>query len=159
MILRTCLFLRRFSQKTCVCKKVKKNKKLFLKFKLIFSKIACQRSQRLHRQGVGVVNDYANTFGKLLTYFKGTIRQKKVLRCVYISNSNNLKIWKSLYLKKIGCPSSRWLWCWHRFPNFAIEYLCEIKKCCKTVLPVHMGPRLNLLRHQKMVENLVTLFL
>ena len=34
-----------------------------------------------------------------LTDFKGTISQKKVFRCVYTSNNNNLKIWKSPHLK------------------------------------------------------------
>ena len=49
-------------------------------------------------------NNYANTFGKLwmpLTAVKGTIRRKKLFRCVYTPNSNNLKIRKSIYLKKI----------------------------------------------------------
>ena len=65
--------------------------------------IQCRRSQRLLGLGVRVVNDYADTFGKLrrfLTDFKWTISQNKVFKCVYTSNSNNLKIWKSPYLKK-----------------------------------------------------------
>ena len=50
---------------------------------------------------VGVVNDYAHmdkttrTLGKLcrlLTDFKGTVRWKKVLGCVFKPNSNNLKL-------------------------------------------------------------------
>ena len=72
----------------------------------------CWRSQRLHGHGVGVVNDYADTFGKLwrfLTDFKGTISRKKVFRCVYTSNNNNLKIFKSPYLKK---KLGHWLH-WH----------------------------------------------
>ena len=72
---------------------------------LIFSKIACWRSHRLRRHIVGVVNDNADTFGKLwwlLTDFKETIRPKRYFycRCAYVSNSNNFKIWKSPYLQK-----------------------------------------------------------
>ena len=76
-------------------KKVKTNKKC----NFIFSKIACQSSRWL----CGHINDYVDTFWKLwrlLTDFKGTSRQKKLIGCVYTFNSNNLKIWKLLYLKK-----------------------------------------------------------
>ena len=45
-----------------------------------------------------------------------------------------------------------------RFSVFAIEYLRKNEKVSKTVLPVYMGPRSNLLI-KKMVKNLVTLFL
>ena len=61
---------------------------------------ACPRSQQLRGHGVCIVNDvidYADTFWKLwrlLTHFKGKIRQKKVFGCVYTSNRNHLKIWK-----------------------------------------------------------------
>ena len=57
--------------------------------------IQCRRSQRLLGLGVRVANDYADTFGKLrrfLTDFKWTISHNKVFKCVYTSNSNNLKI-------------------------------------------------------------------
>ena len=59
----------------------------------------CWRSQQLrgHRQVS------ADTFWKLwrlLTDFKGIFRRKKVIGCVYKPNSNNLKIWKCLYLTK-----------------------------------------------------------
>ena len=59
---------------------------------------ACSRSRWLRGQGVVVVNNYTDTFGKLwrlFTDFKGTIR-KKVLRCVYTSNYNTLNLWKTL---------------------------------------------------------------
>ena len=70
----------------------------FFIFAKIFSESVCPR----------IVNNYADTyknttfgnFWRLLTDFKGTIRWIKVLGCVYKPNSNNLKIWKCLYLKK-----------------------------------------------------------
>ena len=80
----------------------------------------CQCSQGLHGHGVRKVTNYADTdtfrkLWRLLTYFKGTIKWKKVLGCVYKPNSNNLKRWKPLYLKKkFACLRSRWL-CGHNF--------------------------------------------
>ena len=70
----------------------------------------CRRSCWPRSQGVGVVVDYTDTtmttetllenFERLLTDFKGTIRWKNVLGCVYTLKSSNLKIWKPPYLKK-----------------------------------------------------------
>ena len=42
------------------------------------------------------------TMQTLFENFEGTISQKKVFRCAYTSNSNNLKICKLMYLKKIS---------------------------------------------------------
>ena len=84
------------------------------------------------------VNDYVDTFWKLwrlLTDFKGTLRQKKVFGCVYTSNGNNLKIWKPPYLKKDV---------WSLRSNIFVK----TKKFPKLFWPVHMGPRSNLLSKQ-----------
>ena len=92
----------------------------------------CQRSQQIRWH----LQDYADTFGKLwrlFTDFKGTIRRKKVLGCVYKPNSNNLKIGKLLYLKKnlrvraVIVYGEKW------FANFAIEYLHENKNIRETL--------------------------
>ena len=90
----------------------------------------CWNSRWQCGHDVGVVVDYIWTpqwlcghFRKTLKAshrFKGPIRGKKVLGCVYTPNSNNLKIWKTPYLKK------------HlRFSNFAMEYLGENEKFTK----------------------------
>ena len=98
------LFSGRNSLKTCVCvvRTTLTHRKLFYFWKSkkvtkFFSKCShwlqghgvsdvvdyaymCQRSQRLRRHRVGIVNDYADTFGKLwklLTDFTGTISQKR----------------------------------------------------------------------------------
>ena len=58
----------------------------------------CRRSQQIREHG----QDYADTFGKLwrlLTDFKGTIRWKMVLGCIYKLN-RKFKNMKTLYLKK-----------------------------------------------------------
>ena len=59
---------------------------------------------------VSLVVDYADTtmttrtlsekLWRFLRDLKWTIRQKKLFGCVYTPISNNLKIWKPLYLKK-----------------------------------------------------------
>ena len=111
-------------------KKVKTNKKC----NFIFSKIACQSSRWL----CGHINDYVDTFWKLwrlLTDFKGTLRQKKVFGCVYTSNGNNLKIWKPPYLK-------------NDFLSLWSNIFVKTKKFPKLFWPVHMGPRSNLLSKQ-----------
>ena len=117
----------------------------------------CRHGQRLRGHGVSIVNyyydyDYSDTFWKLwrlLTDFKGTIRQKKVFGCVYTSNSNNLKIWKPHHLKKNLGIRAVFDYADTGFSNFAIEYLRENEKFCETFLPVHMGPRSNLLSPKK----------
>ena len=79
----------------------------------------CRCSQQLRRH----INDYVDTFWKLwrlLTPFKGTIRQKKVFGCVNTSNSNNLKVWK-----------------------LQSNIFAKMKKFAKPF--IHMGPRSNLL--------------
>ena len=66
----------------------------------------CRQTQRPRQHG----QDYMDIFEKLwrlLTDLKGTIRQKTLLGGIYKPNINNLKIWKSLFLKKIACPHSR----------------------------------------------------
>ena len=132
-------------------KKVKTNKKC----NFIFSKIACQSSRWL----CGHINDFVDTFWKLwrlLTDFKGTIRQKKYLGLFTHPIAIIKKFEKLLYLKKhLGvndyADSDT------GFLNFAIKYLPENKKFAKPFLPVYMGPRWNLFS-QKKVKNLVTLF-
>ena len=87
---------------------------------LLTTRTRCRRSQWQRGHG----QDYADTFGKLwrlLTDFKGTIRWKNVLGCVYKPNSNNLKIWKTLSLKKnLHVPVVN-NYADTRFSNFAIE--------------------------------------
>ena len=89
-----------------------------------------------HRgHGVSVVNDYADTFGKLLSFltnFKGTITRKKVFRCVYTSNSNNVKIGKIPYLKKKSGVHEVVDYTDTRFSSFLIEYLSENEKFLET---------------------------
>ena len=114
----------------------------------------CQRSQWLRGHG----QDYVDTLGKLfrlLTDLKGTIRQKKLLGCIYATNSNKLKIWKSPYLKKkTACPLRHWL------RGHAIFELCDRisswkrKRFAKPFLSVNLGPR-----SKSKVKNLVTLSL
>ena len=99
--------------------------------------IPCQHSQWLRRHCVSVVNgqDYADTFGKLwrLLLLKGTIRQKRLLGCIYTSNSHNFKIWKSPYIKKKIRVRVVVDYGDTRISNFAIEYLCKNEKVCETV--------------------------
>ena len=93
------------------------------------------RSQWLYGHGVSVVNDYADTFGKLwsfLTDFKGTITRKKVFRCVYTSNSKNVKIGKIPYLKKKSGVHEVVDYTDTRFSSFLIEYLSENEKFLET---------------------------
>ena len=66
---------------------------------------------------------------RLLTNFKGLIRLKKELMCVYKPNSNNLKIWKCPYLKK----------------DFQSNFFAKTKKFAKPFSPVHMASKSNLL--------------
>ena len=66
---------------------------------------------------------------------------KKVFICVYTANSNILKIWKPLYLKKnlrvrlVNVNADT------RFSNFAIEYLWENKKVRETVFASSYGAK------------------
>ena len=92
---------------------------------------------------VGVVIDYVDTtmttrtllekLLRLLTDFKGTVRQKKVFRY----NSNNLKIWKPPYLKK---------------KLRAIEYLRENDKFCETVFVCSYGAQVEFFKAKKWSE-------
>ena len=112
----------------------------------------CSQLLRGHRQ------DYPNTFGKLwrlLTDFKGAIWWKKVLACVYKPNSNNLKIWKCPYLKKILRVRIVVDYADTRLLYFEIEYLCEKEKVCKTVFACSYGAQVKSLKQ----KNLVTLSL
>ena len=83
---------------------------------------------------VSVVNDYANTFWKLwrfLADFKGTNNQSKkvtVFRCVYTPICNNLKIWKSPYLKKKLGVRVVFDYADTRFSNFAIGWLHDFTR-------------------------------
>ena len=99
----------------------------------------------MYVQGVGVVNNYADTFGKLwriLTDFKGTtIRQYKVFICDYIANINNLKIWKSPYLKKKSGVRVVVVYRDTQFSNFAIKYLRESEKCRETIFAFSYGAK------------------
>ena len=94
----------------------------------------CQRSRWLLE---------VDTFGKLWRFLTGLKEQsakKRYLRCVYTSNSNNLKISKES-IQKIGCPRSRWLR-WH--PIFELCHRISPQKrkiLWNRFLPVHMGPR------------------
>ena len=72
-----------------------------------------------------------NYEGRLPTDFKGTLRWKKIPRCVSKPNSNNLKMCKHLYLKK-----NLHVHVVHvdiQFSNFTIEYLFENEKVRETV--------------------------
>ena len=62
-----------------------------------------------------------------------------VFICVYTSNSNNLKIWKSPYLKKKSSVRAVIDYADTRFLNFAIEYLRENKTVCETVFVYSYG--------------------
>ena len=91
---------------------------------------ACSRSRWLRGQGVVVVNNYTDTFGKLwrlFTDFKGTIR-KKVLRCVYTSNNNTLNLWKTLR-SNISAKTKNFA---NRFRLFIWSNLWSKKKCQKS---------------------------
>ena len=94
-------------------------------------------------------------FKRLLTDFKGTIRQKKVLGCVSTSNSNRLKTWKPSYRKKKMCVRVVNEYADTRFSNFAIEYVRENEKVRDNVLVCLYGAKVKSFK-QKMVENLVT---
>ena len=90
----------------------------------------------IREKSVRVVVDCADTFWKLwrlLTDFKGTIRQKQVFGCVYTSNSNNLNIWKLPYLEKNSGVRVVVDYADTRFSNFAIEYFRENEKVRETV--------------------------
>ena len=73
-------------------------------------------------------NDNADTevkFWRPLTHVNGTIKRKKVLGCVYLSNSN---------ISKIVCPRSSWL-CGHAYFEFVnVEYPCKQEQFCETDL-------------------------
>ena len=75
-------------------------------------------------------------FWRLLTDFKGTISQKKIIGYVYTPNSNNLKIWKPPYLKN-DYADTRF------FELLRSNIFAKTKKFAKPFLPVHMGPRTN----------------
>ena len=94
----------------------------------------CQHSQR-HCVSAVKGQDNADTFGKLwrLLLLKGTIRQKRLLGCIYTSSSHNFKIWKSPYQTKklrvrvvVDYEDTR-------ISHFAIEYISKNDKVFETV--------------------------
>ena len=114
------------------------------------------RSQPLcrHRQ------DYADTFGKLLRFLKDLNQAKKSYLgafTVYTPNSNNLKIWKSLYLKKKMRVLVVVDYGDTRFSNIAIEYLNKNEKVRETVFASLYRAQVESFKQKKIVENLVTL--
>ena len=101
-----------------------------------------------------LVKDYALTRGqrtqttirghfrklwRLLTDFKGTIRWKNILKCVYKPYSTNKKIWnhpslmKNLRVRIVADFIDT------QFLNFAIKYLCKNQKVCITNLAFSYG--------------------
>ena len=109
--------------------------------------------------------DYADTFWKLwslLTNFKRTIKQKKVFGCVYTSNSNNLKVWKPLYLRKIRCSRSRWQR-WHRIFDLCDRISSQKRKSSRNLMTLsllsvgHNGHSAHKLSHTTNVNNIYLL--
>ena len=112
--------------------------KRFLKTKH-FTKNLCWRSR------------YEDPFGKrwrLLTDFKGTIRQYKVFRCIFTSKGNSLNIWKPQFLKKKMHVSRVDVDMW--FANFAIEY--RKRKSYQNRFACSYGAQVEYFKQQKMVK-------
>ena len=114
--------------------------KRFLKTKH-FTKNLCWRSR------------YEDPFGKrwrLLTDFKGTIRQYKVFRCIFTSKGNSLNIWKPQFLKKKMHVSRVDVDMW--FANFAIEY--RKRKSYQNRFACSYGAQVEYFKQQKMVKKI-----
>ena len=101
-----------------------------------------------------LVKDYALTRGqrtqttlrghfrklwRLLTDFKGTIRWKNILKCVYKPYSTNKKIWNHPSLMKNLRVRIVVDFIDMQFLNFAIKYLCKNQKVCITNLAFSYG--------------------
>ena len=93
---------------------------------MIFSKIACPRSHWLRWHRVGIVVDYADSFGKLWmlnTDFKWSIRWKKVLGCVYKPIAIISKYETFVSKEKFRCPFkfSNIVWLWFRGETYLYQ--------------------------------------
>ena len=101
----------------------------------------------------------AQILQKTLKGFSQILNEQSA-ECLHtLQKSNNLKIWKSAYLKKKLLVRIVNDYMDKRFSNFTIEYLRENKKFRKTVFAHSYGAQAEAFKKTKKVKNLVTLSL